>query len=74
MSKGKQKKLERRQKKQGLLNYYIQGEINTSAGGITYQKLKVSTAAKPKKIHQDTIGGLIFTEWILKSLGILNES
>jgi len=65
---GKQKKLERRQKKQGLLQFYIQGETNTSVGGIVYQKLKVSQAARPKKIHPDQLGAFLYSEWVLKLL------
>ena len=39
--------------KKDLLNYYIVGETNTSAGGITYQKTKISGAVKSKFKHQD---------------------
>ena len=65
---GKQKKALRKQKKQGLLNYYLQGETNTSTGGITYQKLKISSAAKPKKVHPDQLGAIYYYTWVLDTL------
>ena len=38
--------------KTSMLNYYIVGETNTSAGGIVYQRLKISGAVKPKSHEQ----------------------